>query len=261
MPADRPRMRTGTRALLSNMAYAGLYGYRPRATPNYSLRTNNNGTPANTLTYARPTKVKRAGFRQKMLSYEPCQHSIVSDNTTNTAVLSGTMYTFGPTQIPTQGTAIGNRVGDQIELIALKLRGQFITNAAANVYTYRILVGWSGNEVAATTLTSGLGATDVFFPNTYNVNVCDGIVNPKAFTCLYDETVVLNSQITATQDGEQFAISVPFKEKFPYRAGAATMGKFKQLYVVVCANVAGGVVGVTNAGSVYFSSDLLFKNA
>lgn len=261
MPVDRPRMRQGTRALLSNMAYTGMYGYGPRRTPNYLNRTRNNGTPNNTLTYARGTRGRRGGFRQKMLSYEPCQHSIVSDNTINTAVLHGTVYTFGPTQIPAQGTAIGNRVGDQIELIALKLRGQFITNASSNVYTYRIIVGWSGNEVAATSLTSGLGVTDVFFPNTYSVNICDGIVNPKAFTCLYDETVVLNSQITATQDGEQFAITVPFKEKFPYRAGAATMGKFKQLYVVVCANVAGGTVGVTNAGSVYFSSDLLFKNA
>jgi len=218
-------------------------------------KTANNGS---LITADRAFKRRRYSFKSKVKATEPAKHSTVAP--TQNPMLADTLYTFSPTQAITQGTGNTNRIGDSIEIMALKVKGFFNTATPTGAYTFRVIVGWSGEEyAAASTFTSGLGATEIFLPNTVTGWVANGIINPKAFTVLYDQTWDINSMIAAASENQSYAFTVPINQTFNYQATAATMGKLKNLYVVIVGNVFGGTGGITQIGATFMATDLIFK--
>lgn len=214
----------------------------------------------NTLVKRRRTRPSM-GLKALIKRTEAAKH-FSFDN--NAALLHNTMYTCIPTQGITQGTGNINRIGDEIYLCALKVLGQYLTSTTAGAYSLRILVGWTGEEYntagISSSLVSGLGTTEVFLPGTVSAWTPNGLINPKAFTVLYDQTVDINSQITATSDLSSFEFTVPINQTFCYQSSGSVQGKTRNLAVVVCAGVAYGVTGTTSAGNCIWSCDLIYKD-
>lgn len=199
-------------------------------------------------------------FKAKMLNASTAFHE-GSGTGSQATTAHGNIYTFSPTQNVTQGTSIQGRLGDSIYLEALKINGLYTSHTIAAPYSCRVIVGFAGEEFSATTMTtSGFGTGELFHQNTTSQLVINGIINAKAFTSLYDETIDLNSTITGVADWSRFSATIPLKQQFPYQEAASAFGKYKNLYVVVITAVLGGTNAVTPTGSITLSTDLIFKN-
>lgn len=205
--------------------------------------------------------VRQRSLKSAIKQLEPARHFSFE---TNQLLLHNTMVTCVPTQGPVQGNSNINRTGDALYLCALKFQGFYLSSAPANFYSLRLLVGWTGEEVtsagASSSFVSGLGLSEVFLPGTATLGTVNGIVNPKAFTCLYDITIDSNSQIVATNDGNSFKFTVPLNQSYDYQSSSSVQGKLKNLVVVAIGNVSGGVTGTTAAGNIICSMDLIFKD-
>ena len=181
-------------------------------------------------------------------------------NTSLSALTHNTINTIIPTTGITQGLTNTNRIGDHIQLCALKVAGSLNSAVAANGYSYRVIVGWTGEEYnLPTVFGSGLGSTELFIANTDSAWVCNGIINPKAFTVLSDTKYDINSQITAVSDCLSFDFTVPINSKFDYQSNGSIQGKTRNLAIILIGSVIGGVAGTTSTGLVVFSYDLIFK--
>lgn len=213
-------------------------------------------------TTKRRKKAPRANtFKQKMLATKPAFHDSVSDSDLQVAHKHNTIYAFSPTQAITQGTANDNRIGDRVYLEAIKIKGLYHSDSATGAYTMRILVGYSSEEYnAATVFITGFAITDIFLPNTGSSFRTSSMVNPKAFTTLYDSTIEVNSNIANTQEVKNFEDIIYLKKDFSYQSSGSQYGKDQNLYVIVCSTVLGGTTGVTNAGATFMTYDLIFKN-
>lgn len=184
---------------------------------------------------------------------------------TNTSFTSGmdsdVMYFTSPTQNVSQGTAIGQRIGDEIKLHALKLNG-FInsTTAALACAKFRVAVFYSSANRAASSVTTGaFTATELFLPNTINTPA-NGIFDDKALTVLADVLIDVNSLVSNAQDIKSFAVSVPLKDvraRFG-ESGGAFVDK-KNLYIMVTGYtpVAANILDI---GTYSYSYDLQFKD-
>lgn len=210
-----------------------------------------------TTVTGRSMKRKRTSFKSKVINVGPAKH--LNWNTLN-ALTHDAMLTNCPTSGIVQGTAIGNRIGDQVELLALKLKGYFQTTNVSGAFQYRIIVGYSGEEYAglASTFGTGLTTAQVFLPLTPQWTA-NGIVNPKAFTTLYDQTVDINSLVATTPDLMGVSVTIPLNKTFPYQESASVFGKDKNLYVLIVGEINGGVAGTTATGTASFSFDLIYK--
>jgi len=177
-------------------------------------------------------------------------------------LLHNSIYTICPTQAVVQGDTNAQRDGDQIQLCALKLKGAFYTDSVAAGYTYRILVGYSGEEYPTGVAFSaaGLVEAEIFLPLTGNGHRTNAVVNPKAFTVLYDQTIDVNSLLDGVADVHSYEVSVPLgDQKFYYQSTASVYGKTRNLYVVVIACRGGGTLGTTDSGDIQMAVDLIFK--
>jgi len=242
--------------------------YKPYAAPlafsyNYATRLKPTGRPSRTSNYRKPYRKAARGkgsFRSQVMAVFPAKH--YTGETTPTLV-HNTITTMIPTQGITQGNGNTQRDGDSITLEALKLKGTVVTNAVAGAYQYRIIVGYTGEEYTTanigSTLQSGIGSSELFLPN-FSVWLTNALINPKAFTALYDETIDVNSQLSAIQDVANFNVTVPLHTSFAYQSSGSVQGKTRNLAVLVIGNVAGGVTGTTASGQMLLSYDLLFKN-
>jgi len=205
----------------------------------------------------------RSGFKTKMLANTPAKHATTDDN--QTAVVGGThntMYTCNITAGVAAGTADDSRVGDTIQVAAIKLNGLLSTNPLSTASCqYRIIVGWSGEEynLPNTLSAAGLTAAEVFETGTGGVWRNTGIINPKAFTVLDDRIYTLNNSISMVSDIQEFAYTVPCSTSFPYQANGSVFGKTRNLYVVFIPCILNGTTGATIAGSIALSTDLIFK--
>lgn len=218
------------------------------------------GSKTMVTTHKRRKTGRRMSLRELVKRTESAKHFSFENNG---ALTHNTIFTCVPTQGITQGTSNIGRIGDSVYLCALKISGNMQAHTTAGAYSYRILVGWSGEEVttvgASSSLVSGLGGTEIFLPGTFTSWTPNGIVNPKAFTVLYDQTVDINSLVTATSDLSSFAFTVPLNQNFNYQASGSIQGKSRNLCVIVIGSVAFGVTGVTNAGTCVWTADLVFK--
>lgn len=210
-----------------------------------------------TLVNSRTTKkAKNTSFRAKLLKQEPAKHY---EGSITQALTHQTIFSMVPTAGIVQGDTIAQRDGDFVDLMALKIKGIFQTATPSNGYSYRIIVGYSGEEYnLPTTLGAGLTATEIFFPNTTGNWAVNGIINPKAFTSVYDQTVDLNSIVAATAELQSFSFTVPLNKKFPYQASGSVFGKDKNLFIVVISSVIGGGA-LAPTGLIVMSYDLIFK--
>lgn len=215
---------------------------------------------SNTLTFSRRKRkpfAKGKSFAHKLLQLEPAKHYA---NSSLTGLTHNTIYTVIPTTGIIQGDDNTTRTGDFIHLAALKIRMSMQTATAAAGYTYRVLVGYTGEEYnLPTVLGAGLSSSELFIPNTAATWTPNGVINPKAFTCLYDETIDINSLVATVQDTQTTSFTVNLDKRFPYQAAASIYGKNQNLAVVVCGGVTAGVTGTTSVGSVVLTYDLIFK--
>lgn len=235
--------------------YAGTYGPPGRKGPGGSIGANRS------LVARRSHKRKgRKSFKRAVMDIQPAKHVT---STPNTSMTHNTLYTCCPSQAITQGDGNTNRDGDSAYLCALKMKGVFYTSTLEGGYQYRIIVGYSGEEISTanvdTTFVSGLGTSEVFLPNTATAITSNGIINPKAFTVLYDETFDVNSQLVDIYDSIGFDFTVPLNTQLPYQASGSVFGKYKNLYVLVMGWIGGGSSGVSAVGNVSASYDLIFK--
>lgn len=205
----------------------------------------------------------RSGFKTKMLANTPAKHATTDDN--QTGVVGGThntIYTCNITAGVAAGTADDSRVGDTIQLSALKLNGLLSSNGSStSSCQFRVIVGWSGEEynLPNTLASTGLAATELFETGTGATWRNTGIINPKAFTVLDDRIFSLNNSIANVSDITEFAYTVPCSTSFPYQANGSVFGKTRNLYVIWIPCILNGASGLTNAGNIALSTDLIFK--
>jgi len=223
-------------------------------------KTGSNYQHSNTDTYAvtkRRKKYVARSFKSKVMAAQSAFHEV---NNSTAAMTFGFMYSSSPTFGIPQGTDLSSRQGDTIFLEAIKVEGHYETDPAAGAYQCRILVGFIDVDVsnAGGTMASTVSLVDVFLVNSYATSPCDGIVNPKNFTCLWDYRVENNSQIADARDVRIFRETIPIKKSFTYKTGTL-FGKDKNLVVLACSDVANGTVGSTSSGFVSISTDLIFK--
>lgn len=229
--------------------------YPPRI--GYGLKTGRSRTLVMTEN-KKKRKLGRSSFKNQLYNNLAAKHINGEQGVTMT---HNTLYTLTPTAIPTQGDANSSRDGDAIVLCALKLNGFYNTDVAAGPYSFRVIVGFTGEEYSNTTFASGMGLGDLFLPSTGTVVTNNGIINPKAFTVLHDEKFTVNSEIAATRSRIDYSINVRFNnQKFYYQSAASTLGKTKNLVVVICGDIVGGTTGSTAVGGTSISWDFIFKN-
>jgi len=204
----------------------------------------------------RSRRAFRKSFKRKVLNVFGAKHLA---GTSNVTITNAVMFTNNITAQVTQGTSGSTREGDSIYLEAIKIHGHFQSATESNAYKFRLLIGYSGEEYSVVTFTSGaMTSAEVFLPAT-DTTLVNGIVNPKAFTVLYDQTIDLNSQIEGDRTIKSFADTISLKKQFPYQTNASIYGKNQNLYAIVVAyapDIAGGVA----IGSVLMAYDLIFKD-
>lgn len=246
--------------MLAMAPYAANYFRGNQASRNKgAAMQRTKGATQTIVTSRRVKKPSRKSFHAKMAANTPAKHFTGSFLTNHT---HNTIYMGSPPQSITLGDAYNQRDGDYVDLIALKLKGIFQTAAAANSYSFRIIVGYSGEEYTTGTsaLITGITDTELFLPTTSGSWTPNGIINPKAFTAIYDQTVDINSLLAATTDIASFSFTVPLNKKFPYQANASIFGKDRNLYVIVTSGVSGGSIGATSTGLSVIGYDLIFKS-
>lgn len=208
------------------------------------------------------TQGKQTSLRNLIRNTAQACHRTIDDPTFSSVLKHNSTYSISPTQLITQGTGITNRLGDSVYLCALKLNGLFTTTAVTGCFTFRILVGYSGEEASASSLVNtALGSNNVFLASTGSTILTNAIVNPKTWTSLYDEVIEINSSIASAYDWQRVTTTIPLNKVFPYQSAASIYGKDKNLYVIVIGSVLGGVSGTTDVGTATFSADLIFKNS
>ena len=246
------------RQLVQYAPYAGkaaVLGTMPWLGSKKAVRNGYSRTITTTQSKRRSNGVSTA--RKMMLATLPSKQMSAQ---LTPGLTHGSLLTLDLTSMIVQGTNNQQRLGDQVTLLALKLNGSYFTAATAGAYRFRILVGYSGEEYPNNTFVSGLGASEIFLPSTFSTFVTCGIVNPRAFRVLHDQSFDVNSQIAAVVDICSFAETVSLNSsKFDYQASASSVGKLKNLYCVIVADVGGGTSGVTSTGSLIMSIDTIFK--
>jgi len=199
-------------------------------------------------------------FAAKVRNLSGYKHNTQSSSSVSSTMTHQTIYTSNMTALITQGDGNTNRDGDGVHLTALKVKGVIHTAAASGAFCYRVLVGWSGEEYNVTGSNAGLTSTELFLPSQGGAFFVTANVNPKAFTCIHDELIDINSLIATTADLKTIAFNVKINQKFLYQASASTFGKTRNLYVVVIGGVVGGTSGTTSCGSFFFDTDLVFQD-
>lgn len=239
--------------------------FKPAAASVVPMMLQGRGAVKRSYTAVASTRTRQAK-RSKSLktlinNTKPAKH-LTGDN--NRALTHNTIYTMVPSQAIQQSVSGEGRIGDDTYLCALKLTGHFLSHTTAGAYSYRVIVGWSGEELTtagiATSLQAGLGITELFLPGTAGTWTGNGVINPKAFTVLHDSIYDINSQIAGTADLTTFNITVPINYDFKYQSAGSVQGKTRNLCVVVIGGVAFGTTGTTAAGNCIFAYDLIHKD-
>lgn len=256
LPKQMTYFLTPPRTPFKNYGAAAMMAYgatRPTALRNQYRYGD--GTRTYTQTNKRRRSSFKTSFKQLMLKNTAAKHKTANSSTT---MLQNNLYTWNISGLIVQGDTNQDRDGDHVNLEALKLRGFVDSATTAGAYSFRIIVGYSSEEYAATTFTTaGLTAGEIFLPN--GTSNYTSLVNPKTFTCLWDENIDINSQVAGAQDISSILKTVSLKRGFNYQNSAAIYGKDTNLYVVVVGIVIGGTNGVTIMGETSLSMDCIFK--
>jgi len=212
-------------------------------------------------TYKKNTK----NIKKTILSMASTKHLAIDNNNCQVTIAKqNQVYSNCITAQLVQGNADNNRLGDEITLSELLVRGYYFTDSNSGAYQGRVLVGYSGlehnNSMGPIPFAGSIPATDIFLPGTIGGNTVQAIVNPKVFTVLYDESFTVNSMIASVADMYSFERKIRLSGKFPYRSPGNVFGKYRNLYIVFVGFKAGGTPGDTNIGTFAASYDLKFKD-
>jgi len=236
-------------ARMGVVAYSGYRGNQS----NNQLR--NNQSRGSYIQRRRKTRVQNS-FKQQMMKSMSAKHDTFGPTTT---LVHNTIYGVNVTEQITQSLTNEGRIGDSIYLEAMKIRGLYTTAAVANAYNCRVIVGFTGEEIVTGSNFSAaaFGAGELFLPGA--PSNLTALINPKAFTCLYDEIFDVNSQIASTRDVSSIVATIPLKQQFLYQSNGSVQGKTKNLFIVVVSNVFGGTAGTTSTGEIVLGVDTIFK--
>jgi len=208
------------------------------------------------------TKRKRGGssrmsLTRRILNTVPAKHFKYNNAT---ALSKGApIYTWSPTQSVLRGTADDQRVGDTITLCSLKWNGVFNSDVTSNSYIYRLIIGFTGEEFNAATFLTNYTTGELFQSSTVGAIKSNGIVNPKAFTLLFDQKFTISSNLAGVVDVMPVVGSINLKnQKFVYQADGSTYGKMKNLVVIIMGDEIVGSAA-PNAGGASISWDFCFK--
>ncbi len=234
------------------VATGGYAGYRGMQS---STQLRNNQSRGSYVQKRRKQPVRNS-FKQQMMKTLSAKHDCFGPTAT---LVHNTIYSVNVTEQITQGTSNEGRIGDSIYLEAVKLRGIYTSDSVANAYNCRVIVGFTGEEVVTGTNFSAaaLASGELFLPGA--PSNLTALINPKTFTCLYDEIFDVNSQISSTRDVSSIIATIPLKQTFLYQSSGSVQGKTKNLHIVVISNVYGGTSGVTSTGEIVLAVDTIFK--
>lgn len=228
---------------------------------------NPSSTMANTRrgqSYTR-TMTKRKGRRtgktmsltKRIMNTMPAKH--YKFNNATSLNKGATIYCWSPTQSVTRGTADDQRIGDTLTLCSLKWNGLFNSNVVSNSYIYRLIIGYTGEEFNAATFLTNYTTGELFQSSTVAAIKSNGIVNPKAFTLLYDQKFTISSNLAGVVDVMPVVGSINLKnQKFVYQSDGSVYGKYKNLVVVIMGDEIVGSAA-TDAGGASISWDFCFK--
>lgn len=239
------------------------YGAVSRFPRKSAVYTTQNNSQLRVTNKRRRRYGTRSSFKSKLMASTPAKHCTTDDN--QTGVVGGLhngIYTCNLTAGVIAGTGDDQRVGDSIQLASLKINGLLSTVLASTASCqYRVIVGYSGEEynLPNTLSASGLSTTELFQTGTGATWRITSIINPKAFTVLDDRIFTLNNSITGVADIQEFAYTVPVSTAFNYQSNGSVYGKTRNLYLVWIPCILNGATGLTNAGNVAISTDLIFK--
>lgn len=210
----------------------------------------------------RNTKPRKMSLKKLISTSKPAKHLTGESSKTQK---HNTIYACCPTQAIIQGTANNQRVGDSAYLCSLKLRVNLQAWTDPNGYQFRVIIGWTGEElttanIATEIVSGGIGSTELFLPNTTTYWMGNALINPKAFTVLFDRVYDVNSQISGYSDVVSDIITVPLNTQFEYQSSGNVQGKTRNLVIAVVGGVCGGIAGTTNVGNVVAAWDLVFKS-
>lgn len=207
--------------------------------------------------------VKPASFakrvRKVIASTAQLKHASNSSNVSS--MDTDLMYFTSPSQNIAQGTAINQRLGDQVKLKYLKINGYFSAATLANANTkFRVSVFYCAEGKAASSVTTGaFTQAELFLPNSVNTTVC-AMFDEKAITVLADMTVDLNSNISTSQEIKSFAFTVPLKNAvLNFRESGSAFSNKRNLYVMVTGHTP-VVLNVADVGFFTYSYDLGFTD-
>lgn len=250
---------TPSRAALGSAIIAGQKFHTSFVRGSRSASDMRHGGTNTSHIYQRPKKRRSTrSFKAKLMNVQPSKHY---SYTADQACTHSTIYTTCPTSGIVQGTTNATRDGDLVNLAALKGKFHYASPAASGAYVGRFIIGYSGEEYTGlgSDFGAGITTTELFLPSTFGVTI-NGIINPKAFTVLYDETIDLNSQLAGARDVSSGAFTLQLDTSFPYQSSGSTMGKSRNLYVLFMAAVMDGVSGTTASGDISVALDLIFKD-
>jgi len=205
-------------------------------------------------------KPKSFASRVRKVITAAAQLKHAANSTSITSMDSDIVYYTSPTQTISQGTGIGQRIGDQVKLHMLKINGQIdAPTSVVATAKFRVAVFYSTEDKAASSVTAtAFTQAEIFLPNASPA--VSNHFDEKAVTVLADINFDLNSLTSTAPDVKSFAIYVPLKDvRARYQEGGSAFVDKKNLYIMVT-GWSPIVANVTNIGNCNYAYDLQFKD-
>lgn len=204
-----------------------------------------------------PSFAKRV--RKVISSTAQTKHA--SNNVVTLAMDTDVMHFTSPTQNISQGTAINQRLGDQVKLKYLKLNGYFYAATLANSCTkFRVSVFYCTDAKAASSMTVGAFTRDELFQPNTTFTPTNGMFDEKHVTVLADLIVDLNSSISTAQDIRSFAVNIPLKNvTCNFKESGSAFASKKNIYIMIVGATTNSL-NVADVGSYSYSYDLAYQD-
>lgn len=189
---------------------------------------------------------------------ETPQHFVTLDTINNTALTHNTLYCWNPIVGIAQGTAYGNRIGDEIHVDSIKVNSLLTCNVTSP-QIYRLMLVKSTKQYNVPNWGSALGTNNLFIGGTgAGITPC-GILDPKLCTLVWEKEFKLIPSIASQVNYTCIRETIHIDQKFVYQTNS-NFGKNNNYYFVLVGYVDGGVTGTTSVGKIVTNSDLIFKN-
>jgi len=196
---------------------------------------------------------------------EDSQLSFSSGQITGLGWLDNTLYTYNAIAAITQGTAVGNRIGNSIFIKDMFLIMLFDTSTATNpsstLMVRVMLLALPAQYNPAPFAGVGVGSTDIYATGASTFGVI-GRLDPRLCRVLCDQLVEVKPSVLvgALSLGtiKSASIGCAVNQSFDYRAATA-FGELANLYWVITGHSAGGNGGVTQDGLFIWDSVVSFN--